>query len=471
MKRFWLLIPLLLLTVGIISAQDDTIGASGMGDRYYPELGNGGYDVQHYTLDLITDVETNLTLGFATIEAIATQDLTAFNVDFIGMDVVGITVNEADADYSRAGREMTIVPADLLPNGEPFTLTVKYGGYPEPIRPEAIPFTMGWNHLGANGVYVASEPSGAATWYPVNDHPQDKATYTFRVTVPEPYVVAANGILTDTIREDGMMTYVWEASDPMASYLATLHIGRFVRQEQTLDSGLVIRNYFPERLADMGELAFIRQGEMLAYFETVFGPYPFEVYGSVVVDAMLPFALETQTLSLYGATIIMTGPQNESIIAHELAHQWFGNSVSPHQWQDIWLNEGFATYAQWLWTEHAYSIEARDGFIQREYAVAASPFTLAEATLGEPRPNDLFNRGVYVRGGLTLHALRLQVGDDAFFEILQTYAATFHDSTATTADFINVAETVSGEDLGEFFEMWLYQTDLPPIPELGLGVE
>lgn len=461
----WFVLLWMVVTVG---AQEATVGAAGIGDPYYPMLGNGGYDVAHYTLDIMADVETNVMLGFATIEATATQALSAFNLDLVGMDVVAVTVDDVDAGFSHSDGELTITPAAPLDAGAAFTVTVKYGGTPQPIRPQAIPFTMGWHNFGT-GVYVASEPSGSATWYPVNDHPQDKATYTMRFTVPQPYVAAANGVLTETRELDGRTLYVWEMRDPMASYLATVHIGRFVRTEETLDNGLLIRNYYPESIAETAPQAFARQGEMLEYFETVFGPYPFEVYGAVVVPQMLPFALETQTLSLFGMPMALGGVQAESIIAHELAHQWFGNSVSPHRWQDIWLNEGFATYGQWLWAEHAYGVEARDNFVRDEYRLASSPFILSDATLGEPRPDDLFNRGVYTRGGLTLHALRLRMGDAAFFELLQRYAAEFHDGTAGTDDFIAAAEAVSGEDLSAFFGAWLYESALPPIPELDLA--
>jgi aminopeptidase N len=467
MKRFWLILMVCLMAIPLLAQADPQPGEPGVGDLYYPGLGNGGYDVQHYTLDLMVDVETNIVLGIAEIEIIATQDLSSFNLDFVAMEVVGLQIDGTDADFTRNGREMTITPAEPIAEGETFTAWIKYGGLPQAVRTEAIPFTMGWNNYG-NGIYVANEPAGAAGWYPVNDHPLDKATYSYRITVPEPFVVAANGILQETIPGDNRTTYVWEASDPTASYLTTIQIADFVVQEDESESGVRIRNYFPRTLAEEGRRVFARQAEMIDYFETVFGPYPFEVYGSVVSQTMIPFALETQTLSMYGSSILLGG--GESIIAHELAHQWFGNSVSPAQWRDIWLNEGFATYAQWLWAEHAYGEDARDNFVRREYLTAASPFILSGVTLGEPARDDLFNRGVYVRGGLTLHALRLQVGDEVFFDILRTYADTFKNSAATTEDFIALAEDVSGEDLTDLFDAWLYQDELPPIPELALQI-
>ena len=464
-----LLFILLLLLAAPATAQDaPQPGAPGLGDVYYPDLGNGGYDVLHYTLDMQIDVETNVVQATAEIEMTATQDLSAFNLDFVGLQITSIQVDSTAATYTRDGRELTITPASPLAEGQTFTTRVQYDVQPSPVQSEAIPFSMGWNNYG-NGIYAANEPSGAAGWFPANDHPLDKASFTFRLTVPQPFVAAANGILVETIPADDRTTYIWEASDQMATYLATVQVAKFVEQRETLDNGLVIRNYFPLELAKPGQQVFARQGEMIEYFETVFGPYPFEVYGSVVSPTLIPFALETQTLSMYGSSILFGGTGAESVIAHELAHQWFGNAVSPAQWRDIWLNEGFATYAQWLWTEHAYSIAARDQLIRREYAVAASPFILRNATLGEPASNNLFDRGVYVRGGLTLHALRLEIGDNAFFEVLQTYMAAFDDGTATTADFIALAERVSGADLAAFFDAWVYSEALPPIPELSLA--
>ena len=458
-----------IFAITVVHAQ--SFGAPGAGDVYYPELGNGGYDVQHYDLELRYRVSTNLLVGTATIEAQTLHDLNTFNLDFSGLTITALTVNGQSANYAREEQELIVRPAAPLPADAAFTVIVSYYGEPEPITPDAIPFSMGWNNYG-NGAYVASEPSGSSTWYPVNDHPTDKATYTFAITVNEPYVAAANGVLVETQNaDDGATTYIWEMNDPMASYLTTVQIADFTRQDENPVNGVTIRNYFPAEMADSGREAFARQGDMLDYFETVFGPYPFEVYGSAVANTPLPFALETQTLSMYGTGILFGGRGAESIIAHELAHQWYGNSVSPAQWQDIWLNEGFATYAEWLWTEHAYGIDERDAAIARAYATAQNPRILANAVLGRPARDNLFDRGVYIRGGLTLHALRLRLGDAVFFELLQTYSDQYAYSAATTDDFITLAEDVSGQDLTAFFDAWLYQSALPPIPEMNLSTD
>ncbi|NLX11053.1 MAG: M1 family metallopeptidase [Chloroflexi bacterium] len=480
-----LLVVLLSTIPGFALAQEPEgqPGASGLDDTYYPELGNGGYDVLHYTLDLTVDVKANEVVGEAVIEAEATQNLSTFNLDFLGFEISALTVNGAPAGFTRSGRELVITPAATLPEGEPFTVTVSYTGSPDPEAAGAIPFLTGWNHFG-DGIFVASEPSGAATWYPVNDHPLDKAAYLFRVTVPEPYTVAANGLLIETTENaDGTTTYVWDANDPMASYLATVNIAEFEMETDEGPGGLPIRNFFPPKIAEEGSRDFSDAPEMLEFFSSIFAPYPFEAYGVVVVDQPLGFALETQTLVLYGSDAVTGRGDIEITAAHELVHQWFGNSVSLARWEDIWLNEGFATYGSWLWVEHTDGPEALDEQVRSTYALVsgqAPEFEMytdsqLDALLerffpppGSPPADNLFNGGVYLRGGLTLHALRLQVGDEAFFEILRSYYEQYQNSNATIEDFIAVAETVSGQDLEAFFDGWLYDTQVPGIPEMEL---
>lgn len=564
-----LLLTLLLSLPPALHAQDD-LGS--LGDVYYPELGNRGYDVLHYTLDLDVDVATNQVTGSAAIEALAREPLAVFHLDLQGMTVDGVEVDGAAARWDRQGRELIITPAQAVREGEPFTVTVRYSGQPAGVNMTAIPMLVGWYNYG-DGVFIASEPGGAAGWYPVNDHPLDKATYTFRVTVPEPYVVAANGLLTEAIPGDGATTYVWEMRQPMASYLATLGIDEFVLVEEPGPQGLLIRNYFPPALEQEATREFARTADMIAFYQSVFGPYPFDAYGVLVADTNFPFALETQSLTLFSRSWISGTGAAEEAVAHELAHQWYGNSVSLAQWRDIWLNEGFATYASWLWFEHDRGAQVFDQTVRQMYdyiataqaryaalvtraqvsalasavpagtlvsaqdaaalirlllkdalsadaieaqvaALPASglsgadlvawldslPFERARLTSaqigdlytllgldgiavrdvpliqrsefvtpGNPPADDLFNGGVYLRGALTLHALRLRVGDDVFFDILAEYYARFRDANATIADFIALAEELSGEALGDLFDAWLYAPGLPDIPEMGLS--
>ncbi len=444
-------------------------GSDGAGDSLYPNLGNGGYDVQHYTLDLtVNDVGTADLSGQTVIEARATQPLSSLNFDFIGFEIKEITVNGQPAEYERNKQELIVTPASPLAENESFTVQVRYQGSPGEMDSIAIPIQTGWITFDG-GSFVLSEPDGAASFYPVNDHPLDKASYTFRVTVPEPFEAAANGVLTETIDKEGTTTFVFEAREPMASYLATVNIDEFDLETSKSENGVPIRNYFPTGSPEAMRRPFERQGEMIDYFSDRFGAYPFEVYGALVIDTAFGAALETQTMSIFSKAMIDPNEQegSQQVVAHELAHQWFGDSVSLADWRDIWLNESFATYAQGLWTEHTKGPEARDQWIRTTYAYVQEN-RQSMTPPGEPTAGRLFNAGVYYWGALALHALRLEVGDENFFKTLQTYQERYKGGNARTADFIAVAEEVSGKDLGAFFDSWLYSQDLAPIPALGL---
>jgi hypothetical protein len=445
-------------------------GSSGVGDSLYPNFGNGGYDTKHYTLDLnVTDVKTSNLDATATIEATAKQNLNRFNLDFIGFAIEGITVNGEPAKFSRDGQELIITPAKPLHKGNNFTVEVDYNGVPEQIDSAAFTFPVptGWV-IVEDGNFVLSEPDGAANYYPVNDHPIDRASYTFRVTTPKPYEVAANGVLEETIDNGDTTTYIFEARDPMVSYLTTVNIDKnFNIEMETGVDGIPIRNYFAEGIPEEKLAPFDRQPEMLALFQEFFGPYPFELYGSVVVNTDTGAALETQTLSIFG-TDTLESDTIEETVAHELAHQWFGNSLALSDWSDIWLNESFATYSQGLWIEGSQGgDEALNEWVKKQYDYIAENFDTLVVP-GEPLANDLFNPAVYEWGALGLHALRLEIGDEDFFESLQTYARRFQESNVVPEDFIAIVEEVSAQQLDSLFDRWFYSEELASIPELNL---
>lgn len=452
-------------------------GAPGIGDDFYPELGNGGYDVEAYRVEVtVSDDLSVITRARTTITALATQALSSFNLDFLGMTVDAVRVNGADAQVGRDGREMTITPQDPIFEAETFRVEVDYHGVPGTDDDgDSLDFNNGWfNYDG--GVLVASQPDGSAAWFPCNDHPLDKALFEFVIDVPAPYVAVANGVL-ETVDKDGeRIVYTWHMRQPMATYLATVNINTFEEQREVTASGVVIRNYFPLSIARQAAETFARQADMLAAFEPLFGPYPFDVYGAVVADVPLNFALETQTISLFGRNVIAgtaagLGVPAESVIAHELAHQWFGNSVTPATWRDVWLNEGFATYAQALWLEATEGRPAADQLMISFYAQIRNPLALAlgMAAPGNPPPNALFNGSVYLRGAWVLHALRLQIGDEAFFDLLREYAARFAYGNVTTQDFIDLALEISGDpSVPELLDRWIYGSPVPDVPQLGL---
>ncbi len=451
---------------------DSSVGSSGLGDSLYPGFGNGGYDAIHYTLDItVNDVAASNLTAVTTIEAKATQDLSSFNLDLIGFEITSITVNNQPADFDRSGQELTITPSTPLAENEAFTIVVEYSGSPEQMQSVALPFQTGWVTI-EGGSFVLSEPDGAASFFPSNDHPLDKASYTFRVTVPKPYEVAANGVLTESVDNGAATTFIFDEHDPMASYLATINIDEFDTETMNSDNGILIRNYYSTGLPEDVRKPFARQGEMITYFSTLFGPYPFDVYGALVMNTQFGAALENQTMSIFGMDMVNLEDVEgtELTVAHELAHQWFGDSVSVADWSDIWLNEGFADYAEGLWIEHTSGRAALDEWVKSQYAeVIQNPQYFPPP--GNPAANDLFNGGVYVRGGLTLHALRVEVGDEVFFKILQTYFEHYKNGNVTTEDFLAVVIEVSGKDLTNFMDSWLYSEKMPPIPALGLGIQ
>ena len=245
----------------------------------------------------------------------------------------------------------------------------------------------------------------------------------------------------------------------MASYLTQLAIGDFRLGTTEGPNGVTIRNAFASPLADDATIDFSRTPDMLQLLTADFGPYPFDVYGVVVVNDRTQFALETQTLSIFDSSFVDGSVNGDEVVAHELAHQWFGDSVTVSTWKDVWLNEGFATYAEWLWREHV------DGTPVATLAKDTHDKLSGTTLPGDPGVEHLFNVDtVYQRGALALQALRVTVGDDAFFMTLRTYASRFAGKNVTTNDFISVANEVSGRDLHDLVDAWLYREALPALP-------
>lgn len=436
---------------------DPVAGAAGVGDPYYPGLGNGGYDVVHYDLDLEWRPATSAIEAVATIDLVPAVDLRSFNLDLVGLEVTTTTVDGARAATTRDGRELTVTPPDPLPAGGPVTVTVQYGGVPEPLRMGTELFATGW-HADGRDAFVVSEPGGAATWFPGNDHPSDKATYDITVSVPGDLAVIANGVLVERREGGDRTTYRYESDDLMASYLASVVVGDLVFEERTTPTGVPIRDAYPRRLADRARADFAVVDDVLAVFADWFGPYPFQVYGHVVVDEPLGFALENQTVSLFGVDGVDGEGRSGRLVAHELAHQWFGNAVSAATWRDIWLNEGFATFAEWIWEQErgGRPISRSAELVHGRADFGAAP--------GDPGPEELFRPTVYLRGGLAVHALYAELGEDGTKELLRTWVRRHGGSVASTGDLQALAEELAGRSLDGLFADWVYGEDLPPLP-------
>jgi hypothetical protein len=645
-------------------------GAPGIGDPYFPLAGNGGYDVAHYGLDITYTPRTGVLAGAATISARATANLSSFNLDLDGLTLRSLTVDGRPATWTRAAGELTVTPWRGLRAGHPFTVVARYDG---------VPLVVADSNLGASGVFrtddgmtIVGQPKVASTWFPVNDHPLDKAAYTVRITAPRGLEAISNGVLKGTSTRGGWTTTTWDAREPMASYLATASVGEYrvsayqkkgIRFWDAIDPELFTPQVLPrtgtrmaisgpgeptyqrltrtiavpvagatmsfwagrdiENLWDFffveartaggsdwttlpdvnghttaapGAVCFFapqlhpfllhyvtpdgdnctpsgstgawnaatgtsdgyeqwtvdlsayagrnvevslttvnddvitrtgvavddvvvstgqgstsfegsldgwaagpapagsapnpaswiagtvadlppttgalaagslaREPEILDFLSATFGPYPFAASGGIV-DSTTAFgyALENQTRPVYAQTFFTSPADGDSVVVHELAHQWYGDSLAVARWQDIWLNEGFASYAEWLWAER----EGR-GSVQENFDASYDFFTevpeLWQLPIGNPGADHLFDMQVYQRGAMTLHALRLAVGDAAFFRILRTWTATRAGGNVTTPEFVALAERISGTQLDTLFDAWLFAPVAPAVPTI-----
>ncbi len=441
-----------------------TPGAPGIGDAYYPTYGNGGYDVAHYDLDVRYDPASDQLTGKATVRARATQNLSSFNLDLTGLTVDAVKVNGRAATWSRSGQELTIRPRGGLRDGRIFTVEVRYHGVPVTATLPGTDYEAGFMHTD-DGAVVAGQPEVAAAWFPVNDHPRDRATYSFAITVPAGLEVICNGLPRGNTTRGGWTTSRWVQITPMISYLATATIGEFDVKTTWHDGKPTIIAIDSDLPPDFADDAVGRTDEITDFLETRFGPYPFESNGAIVDDhPPLAFALENQTRSIYAASWFAPGVNDfeTGVVAHELAHQWFGDLVAVDRWQDIWLNEGFATYAEWLWSEHLDDGTPQEIFDDYYAAPLSAPYW--DPPPGDPGIDQLFDDSVYTRGGMTVHALRVTVGDTAFWRIVRAWLAQNRFATGSTAEFIALAERISGRQLDSLFDAWLFQPGKPPRP-------
>jgi aminopeptidase N len=426
-------------------------------DPYFPDHGDPRFSVLHYDLELEVRIEGNRLDGRATLTAVARENLTEIELDLGAFSVTTVTVDgRKPARFRHVGGRLRISLANGVKADHELTVSVGYRG-----TPKAMPGVLGdagWEEL-ADGVIVAAQPYGAPSWFPCNDRPDDKATYQITVSAPTGYHVVANGTLIESRRRASAVTWVYEQPEPMAPYLATVNIGRYA--VQNLDALVPMAVVVPGDLHLELPSSFSRQPEMLAAFVELFGPYPFASYTVVVTADDLEIPLESQGVSVFGLNYLRDDWDAERLVAHELAHQWFGNTVTASGWNDIWLHEGFACYSEWLWSEHSGRDSADEQAVRYWARLDGLPQDLL---LGDPGASDMFDDRVYKRGALLLHAVRRTVGDDAFFTVLRTWTERHRDSSVRTEDFVRLAEELSGSDLGDLFNAWLYAEALPVLP-------
>ena len=424
---------------------------------YFPRRGNDGYVVEHYELTLDYRVGSNRLSAVAVVTAWATTRLTALVLDFADLRVDRVILQDGRRlRFEHRKEKLRVVLPAPVAAGEQVVVEVVYRGAPRPASSRYG--GLGWEQL-ADGVLVASQPTGAPSWFPCNDRPDDKAAYRIQVTTASQYRVVANGRLAGVAHSGSTSTWTYVQDAPMATYLATVQIGAYQQVELSgAAGGVPLVVVAPARRLEAAREALAPQDAMMALFGRLFGPYPFGAYTVVVTEDRLEIPVEAQGVSMFGSNHLDGDGDGARLIPHELAHQWFGNSLTLGDWRDIWLHEGFACYAEWLWSEES---GGRSADQHARYWHGRLARAEQDVVLADPGPADLFDDRVYKRGALTLHALRLSVGDEAFFAALREWTARFRHSTVTTDAFVETVSAVTGRDLAGFFRAWLYETALP----------
>jgi aminopeptidase N len=443
-----------------------TPGAPGIGDPLFPDEGNGGFDVTHYDLAMRYRPDDRTVTARTTVSARATQSLSRFDLDFDGNTVTGLTVDGGPASYRRDGEELVVTPARPVHRGARFRVTVDYQADPAATHhcaPPNNPITSGWLPT-RDGFVTAGQPTCARSVFPGSDHPSDKASYTFRVTAPDGLTAVANGVPAGRREHGGETTWTYQQRVPMATELVQVAVGDYTVQTAPGPDHTTIRNVVPTSMAGALGKDLAVTGPQLAWMERQAGSYPFATYGVLAAPANFRFALECQTLTLTSAGMFGAVPQSywSPVLAHELAHQWYGDSVAPARWADVWLNEGHASYYEASWADR----EGYASFVDRMHTAYTQGDTWRSryGPVAQPSADNLFNEGVYDGGALVLYALREQVGAARFTAIERAWAARYAGGTGSTGQFIALASSVAHRDLHGFLTAWLYGTRTPPMP-------
>ncbi|KAA1418377.1 M1 family metallopeptidase [Mumia zhuanghuii] len=442
-------------SLGAAVAQRPAVGGAGAGDPYFPRYGNGGYDVRRYRITATLRPDKRF-VGRTRIVAVASKRLRRFNLDLL-LPASSVRVAGRPARFTQRGRELVITPRRTLRKGARFTVTVAYAGRPTELTHRGV--KAFWST--PSGGVVVGEPEAAPWWFASNDHPTDKATYDIRLRAARGTEAVSVGRLAGRKQVGDLTQWRWVMRRPMATYLAFAAWGDFRIERKRVDGVRYLYAY--DRALGKGAhqravRSLRRTPKVVRFLERHLGPYPYADLGGVVTAADLGFALETQARPIYEGGFFTRGAglepgRNTSVVAHEVAHQWFGNSVSLRRWRDIWLNEGLATYLEWMWDE-SQGLGTVDSVFDDWYEYGGRSFW--RLPIGDPGRDRIFDYRVYTRGAMAAHALRDKIGDQAFFALLRRWVGERRDGHGTTAQFVRLAEGVSGQQLDAFFDAWLY---------------
>ncbi|MGH3713871.1 MAG: M1 family metallopeptidase [Micromonosporaceae bacterium] len=438
-------------------------------DPVYPEYGNPALDVLHYQLGLTWSPEDRTLTGEAVLTVRPTRRVEELVLDFSpALKVSKASLGGTPVTTRQRRNDLVVALPEPAEKDSQLTLTVAYRGTPKPVP---MPSTRGDFDDGVGlrveddgAIWTMQEPYGAFTWYPANDQPSDEALYDITVTVPEGWSGVASGeFVGSTERSDGQLDFRWRSEVPVGSYVTTLAVDKFARHYDT--AGDVRLTYWVPEEYDEYQLAAMRRSpELLAWLAERFGPYPFPSAGAVAVDS--DSAMETQMMVTMGGMIAEELEPEEAeqiftrVLVHEYAHQWFGDTVSPRDWRGVWLNEGFATYAEMLWVLEDSDI-SEAGYVHwlrerdRESRAEAGP-------PGNYNPKMFAEGNVYVGPALMLHEIRKTVGDKTFFALCREWAQQHRETNQDRATFTAFVNEYTGKDLTPVIDEWLDAKTTPP---------
>ncbi len=426
-------------------------------DSVYPHVGDPSVDALHYDLTLDWDPETDTLTGTEVLTFRSTTTGPSFQLD-LGepLTVKRLTLDGQEVPFEERGKDL-VVTADVVAD-QRYELEVAYAGTPAPV---SVPTqrddfsATGFTITDTHETWTMQEPFGAFTWYAVNDQPADKALYDFTLSVPSPWVGVANGALESRTDEGGVTTTSYRLADPAASYLTTLAFGDFEMTEDSSSSGVPI-TYWTDRDAPPRLLRDLRVGpRAMDWLEERLGPYPFDTFGMVVVDS--DSGMETQTMVTLGDTDYTT---SSSVVLHELAHHWYGDTVTPDDWRDVWMNEGMAMYLQGMWDAEESGTTIDE--VMEEYASYEEPSRAAAGPPADYDPQHFGAGNIYYGPALMWHELRQMIGDERFFEVVRAWPAANLNGSAGRDDYLPWLEEQTGEELTAFFDAWLLGEQTPP---------